>query len=152
MGVRGPAPQPTALRLLKGNPSKRPINRAEPKPRLDIPDCPAHLDKRARQEWAVLCPILQRMRVLTEADYMALANLCQEWSTMVQCQAQINDIGMLVEGPNGQPIQNPLMRTVKDCMANITMLGREFGLTPSSRGRLSVEPEAPRTNAFAELG
>lgn len=152
MGSRGPAPEPSAIRLIKGNPSKKPINRAEPRPDAVIPDCPGHLDKRAKQEWATLCPILSRMRVLTEADYMALANLCQEWSTMVQCQMQINEVGMLVEGPSGQPIQNPLMRTVKDCMANITLLGREFGLTPSSRGRISVEPEVQKKNAFAALG
>jgi hypothetical protein len=32
MGRRGPPPQPTKLRLLSGNPGKRPLPRAEPQP------------------------------------------------------------------------------------------------------------------------
>src|SRR5579863_4705296 len=33
MGARGPAPKPTALVLLEGNPGKRPINKRQPQPR-----------------------------------------------------------------------------------------------------------------------
>ena len=32
MGRHGPAPEPTALKLVHGNPGKRPINKAEPRP------------------------------------------------------------------------------------------------------------------------
>jgi len=30
--MRGPPPKPTYLRILEGNPSKRPLNRNEPQP------------------------------------------------------------------------------------------------------------------------
>ncbi len=37
MGQRGPAPKPTALRILEGNPGKRPLNASEPRPRAGRP-------------------------------------------------------------------------------------------------------------------
>jgi hypothetical protein len=51
MGLRGPAPEPTALKLLRGNPGKRPLNTLEPKPPTGKrPHCLAHLDEVARKE------------------------------------------------------------------------------------------------------
>ncbi len=75
MGVRGPAPIPTAINHIRGNPGKRKKNHSEPKPTVQIPYCPAHLDEDARKEWDRLAPILVRMRILTEADYIALGSL-----------------------------------------------------------------------------
>ena len=43
MGKRGPRPQPTQLRLVRGNPGKRAINKLEPKPDGGIPAKPAWL-------------------------------------------------------------------------------------------------------------
>ena len=40
MGRRGPPPEPTPLKLWKGNPGKRPVNTREPVPRRDSPQCP----------------------------------------------------------------------------------------------------------------
>ena len=52
-GNAGRKPDPTVLRLLKGNPSKRPINKDEPKPRKGSISVPKHLDKRAKANSAV---------------------------------------------------------------------------------------------------
>jgi hypothetical protein len=49
----GPRPQPTTLRLLRGNPGKRKLNRDEPQPEIPpaVPDPPPHLLPLARDEW-----------------------------------------------------------------------------------------------------
>ena len=73
MGYRGPTPKPSVIEIAEGCPRKRPVNRREPMPRTVAPKCPAHLDELAQKEWRRLVPILRRMRVLTEADGMALA-------------------------------------------------------------------------------
>ena len=52
MGRRGPPPKPTALRLLQGNPGKRRLNDAEPKPKQSLPRCPDWLPANAKIE----CP------------------------------------------------------------------------------------------------
>jgi len=91
VGYRGPTPKPTAIELAQGSPGKRSINHAEPRPRAIVPKCPAHLDERAKKEWRRLVPILTQMRVLTEADGIALGNLCQTYSTMVRAQEKLNE-------------------------------------------------------------
>jgi P27 family predicted phage terminase small subunit len=138
LGLRGPAPKPTSLVLLEGNPGRRPINRKEPKPRDKAPKCPEHLDERAKQEWKVLVPILKRMRVLSEADGIMLGNLCQAYSLLVKSQTKLNESGPLFKAPSGYPMANPLIGIINGCLETITKISREFGLTPASRTRIQV--------------
>jgi P27 family predicted phage terminase small subunit len=139
MGFRGPAPTPTALRVLEGNPGKRPLNYREPKPVAKAPRCPPYLDDEARREWRRLVPILLRMRVLTEADYHALGNLCQTYSTMIRAQQKLSETGLLLKTPSGYVQQSPLLSIVNGCVETITRLSREFGMTPASRVRIQAD-------------
>lgn len=82
-----------------------------------------------------------RMRVLTEADGYALANLCQAYSTMIRAQRRLNESGLLLKTPSGYVQQSPLVSIINTCVDTITKLSREFGLTPASRSRLrTTEP------------
>ncbi len=179
MGLRGPAPTPTALRVLRGNPGKRPLPEDEPKPRESRPYCPEHIraDAVAHREWKRLEPILRRMRVLTEADYIALANLCQTYSMMLAAQKTIADlnekqagIGGLVilvgkkksvrkqrdgsevvtESPGFMQI-SPLLTIVSNAIGTITKLCREFGLTPAARSTVKAAPGPVPANPWANL-
>ena len=49
--MRGRRPKPTRLKMLTGNPGKRPLNGNEPRPAPAVPDCPAELGPLARTEW-----------------------------------------------------------------------------------------------------
>src|SRR5689334_3828108 len=62
MGFRGPAPKPTAIKKIQGNPGKRPLNENEPQLEPGIPECPDYLDEIARKEWAriAFCQMLRR--------------------------------------------------------------------------------------------
>ena len=147
MGERGPAPKPTSLVLLEGNRGKRPLNANEPKPRAAKPKCPAYLDAIAVKEWKRLVPILSRMKVLTEADGIALANLCQAVSTMVKAQEQLTKNGVLYKTKSGYIQQSPLLGIVNSQVDIINRLCREFGLTPSSRTRIRAGQEEPTSYA-----
>ena len=138
MGNRGPIPKPTVVEIMEGRPGHRPINSREPKPRATAPRCPDHLDDRAKKEWKRLVPVLRRMRVLTEADGMTLANLCQTWSTLVKAQEKLTEMGILYKAPSGYVMQSPLLSVVNQCVDTITKLSREFGLTPASRSRIQA--------------
>src|SRR5687767_6217896 len=143
MGYRGPIPKPTMIKRAEGNPGKRPLNCSEPQPRATVPRCPEHLDDRAKKEWKRLVPVLRRMKVLTEADWMALANLCQTWSTLVKAQEKLTEVGILYKSPSGFIMQSPLLAIVNQCVDTITKLSREFGLTPAARSRIiaQIDPE-----------
>jgi P27 family predicted phage terminase small subunit len=138
MGMRGPAPKPTALVLLEGNPGKRPINKREPQPRFKTPFCPEHLDEIALREWKRLVPIIRRMKLLTEADYISLANLCSAYSRMVRAERKLAEAGLLYKTQSGYVQQSPLLSIINAAVDTITRLCREFGLTPSSRSRIQL--------------
>jgi P27 family predicted phage terminase small subunit len=151
VGLRGPAPKPTAIKRLEGNPGKRKLNEAEPTPKERVPECPDHLDKVARLEWDRLTSILVAMKVLTEADYIALANRCQTYSTLMNAQKQMNKTGILYKSKSGYIQQSPLLSIIHTQTTIVNNLLPEFGLTPSSRMRVAiVEPPKP-PNRFAML-
>ena len=135
-------PKPTALRVLEGNPGKRALNAREPRPLDGEPEMPKHLDTVARKEWRRLVPLLLSMRVLTEADGIALANLCQAYSTLIQAQnlmRKASDSGksaLLMKTPAGYAMQSPLLSIINSQMEIIARQLREFGLTPASRSRI----------------
>jgi P27 family predicted phage terminase small subunit len=133
-------PTPTALKILRGNPGKRPINQFEPKPEDFKAEPPEHLDSEAIKEWGRLVPILQRMRILTEADEIALANLCVSYSTLIQAQKQLAKAGLLYKTHTGHVQVSPLLTIVHQSMIRVGKLLNEFGLTPSSRTRIQVDP------------
>jgi P27 family predicted phage terminase small subunit len=57
------------------------------------PECPDHLDAVAKKEWNRLSEVLVAMKVLTEADYIALGNLCQAYCTLIDAQKHLNKDG-----------------------------------------------------------
>ncbi|MDB4914060.1 MAG: hypothetical protein JWM95_1704 [Gemmatimonadetes bacterium] len=80
MGLRGPKPQPTALKLERGNPGHRPVNADEPD--LPAPTTAAKAPPRALAglalaEWNAHVDILIERGVLTSADMYAFRQYCQ---------------------------------------------------------------------------
>ena len=75
--MRGRKPKPTRLRLIEGNPGRRPINGSEPKPPGRLPSCPAHLSPTAKNEWKRLARSRNVVGLLTQAHRAPLAAYCQ---------------------------------------------------------------------------
>jgi len=140
-GRSGGKPKPTALKLLTGNPGKRPLNESEPKPAVVIPRAPASLPERVRREWYTLAHQLADAGLLTELDKMALAGLVTSYVRWMEAQEGLAKTGLLIKGRDNVPVLNPLLRISRDAQVEYTRLLGEFGLTPSSRSRLHVEPK-----------
>ena len=69
----GPVPKPTALKLLDGNPGRRPIDLDEFRPATAIPSCPSHLVGEAKIEWDRISAELVRYGMISEVDRGAIA-------------------------------------------------------------------------------
>ena len=59
MAQRGRIPIPTAIKILQGNPGKRPLNQNEPKPIKRAPKCPTWISSEAKKEWRRMCKQLE---------------------------------------------------------------------------------------------
>jgi P27 family predicted phage terminase small subunit len=142
--------KPTVLRLLQGNPSKRPINRQEPQVPARMPQCPKHLHGEARAEWKRLAPQLFAAGLLTELDAAALAALCVTWALWLEAKQKLASEGLTVTGRGGAVRASPWVAIASRAQRDMQALAAEFGLTPSSRQRIRVVAP-PTTDAFDDL-
>jgi len=142
--MASPKPTPTALRLIKGNPGKRKINKQEPKPKQGVPKCPAHLDPKAKTAWKKLCAHLEQMGVLTLADALALETLVSVYARIRDLQKSIKDHGATTYESvreDGAVFHKALPQVAQLEKAESTFRSylTEFGLTPSARAKLKTE-------------
>lgn len=138
MGARGPLPKPTALRRLEGNPGKRPLNRREPRPRPVAPKCPAWLLPEARREWRRVRPELERLGLLTVVDGVALAGYCQSYARWREAEAAIDEHGATFTTDTGYVGVRPEVAIAQRSLQMLRAFCAEFGLTPASRGRMTL--------------
>ena len=136
--MAGRKPKPTHLRLLQGNPGKRPLNVNEPKPSLDIPNPPEHLNEVGRKEWTRLAEQLQRLGLLTSVDWTAFAAYCTVFSRWVDAEEALKKTGPVVKSPSGYPIISPFYTVANQSLQQIRSYLTEFGMTPASRSRISL--------------
>lgn len=145
MSKPGPAPIPTRLKVLRGNPGHQRLNRREPKPPPVAPRCPAWLDKLARREWRRIVPVLDKLGLLTHADMSALAGYCQSYSRWQQAEEQIDSKGLTIEESRVHYSivkANPAVAIAQKERQLMLSFGARLGLSPSDRGRLTL-PEVP---------
>lgn len=138
--TRGPKPQPTNLRLLKGNPSHRPINQDEPKPRPVAPRCPSWLSPAAKRHWRELAPELEAIGVLTTIDVGAFAGACESWAQYREASEFLRKHGAVYRTTAGYLVQVPQVAIARAALSAYMRGCAEFGLTPAARTRVKVRP------------
>jgi P27 family predicted phage terminase small subunit len=148
--MRGRRPTPTRLKLLTGNPGKRPMNENEPRPEAKIPEAPAELSPAARAEWDRLANELGALGMLTSLDRAALAAYCGAYALWAESTENIQKYGAMIKSPQGFPIQSPYL-AIANRQAEIMMrIASEFGFTPASRSRITT-PTPNRPSLFDVL-
>jgi P27 family predicted phage terminase small subunit len=94
--MAGRKPKPTHLKLLQGNPGKRPINSAEPKPPAELPPAPEHLSAAAKTEWTHMGQQLLTLGLLTSIDRAAFAAYCVVWARWAEAEEALKKTGPVV--------------------------------------------------------
>jgi P27 family predicted phage terminase small subunit len=141
--MRGRKPLPSNVVRLRGNPGKRRLNDAEPRPSPRVPTCPACLDGEARKEWKRLVAELAQLGLLTRLDRGLLAAYCQAHALWVEAVSSIGRYGTMVKSPNGFPMQSPYIAVANKQVEIMVRIASEFGMTPSSRTRIRVGEPTP---------
>jgi P27 family predicted phage terminase small subunit len=138
----GRKPKPTHLKLIEGNPGKRPVPRSEPKPEPKAPKPPTDLHGDALREWRRVAPQLERLGLLTGLDRAALSAYCWAWARLLAAQRVLADSGVLVKQRGNRTVKNPAIQVARDAAAECRAWCAEFGMTPSARGRMAL-PDRP---------
>lgn len=152
--MRGAKPKPTKLKILEGNPGKRPLNKNEPKPPQEMPACPQWLDKDAKKEWKRVARNLYDMGILSLVDRTALAGYCEAYSRWKRASEALSD-GFTYEYVNHQfqikRDTKPEVQIVRDALNQVRQFCAEFGLTPSSRARMAIPSTKGKKDPMDEL-
>lgn len=141
MAVRGRKPTPTALKVLEGNPGKRKLNGAEPRPTKKAPDCPEWLEPEAKKEWCRLAETMEKLGVLTELDWTSFAGYCQAYARWMEAEKFMSEHGNLMKTPSGYVQQMPHVSISQTYLKIMNRFAEQFGLTPSSRSRIIANAE-----------
>ena len=140
MGTRGPAPKPTVVKMLQGNPGKRALPKGEPKPDAGrLPSAPRWLSDEAKREWKRIAPRLHAVGLLTEVDGLALAMLCEAFAQYMAAKTVVDSEGMLLVSEKGNSYQHPAAGLMTQARGELMKWAREFGMTPSARTRIVVD-------------
>lgn len=134
--------KPAHLKALEGNAGRRqPKNTPKPKPA--IPPLPRGFHKEARKIYNELVPVLAEAGLVTEADAIALQDMCLAIARLREAEAAIDTHGMLVPDGKGGLKRNPASVTAKEYRSALLQWARRFGLDPYSRDGLDVQPTGP---------
>jgi|SRR6188472_3071292 P27 family predicted phage terminase small subunit len=144
--MRGRKPQPTALKLLRGNPGKRPVNLREPQHgALDAAVPPDLVDPEAQDEWRRLAAVLITRGQVTTVDRAVLTGYCVKYAQWIALEREAAKHPWVVKTPSGYPIPNPALGMANKAFGLMLQAATELGITPSARSRVSanLEPWVP---------
>jgi len=153
MTTRGTKPTPTKLRILRGNPTGKPLPKNEPQPSTNVPPPPSFLSNIGKREYRRVAKILAPLGVITELDATALAAYSDAFSTWAESVEQIKNNGYMAVGRNGNLYQNPYVGMKNQAMEKMMKIAVEFGMTPSSRTRITgtKQPDSSKKgNAYEQ--
>lgn len=138
--AQGRKKKPTSLKLIEGNPGKRPLPENEPRPAVIYkPRAPANMSKTEQAKWRQMVRRLSTMRVLTEPDLDALEIYVRNWVAMHEALADISKRGKMLQTPTGGVMWNPSWTQYKHSEKVCRSIQAEFGMTPASRPNVQAD-------------
>ncbi len=138
--------KPTNLKILMGNPGRRPLPENEPMPMpiVEPPKPPAWMNKDGKAMWARISVELERIGLLTVADLETFAAACHQWGVYVECQKHIKQHGRTHTHTNkageANEVKRPEVSIGEKALDQYRAFMTEFGLSPASRTRIEVKP------------
>ena len=136
MGLRGPAPAPTAVKELRKTRKDR-IHLDEPKARGGLPEPPDSLRGLALEIWEYTIEELRVMRVMSYADRDSLVAYCEAVATHRRASSALAVEDLIVNTERGY-VKNPLIQIQRDAAVLMKQYAAEFGLTPRARSEIRV--------------
>ena len=139
----GPPPKPTKIKRLEGNPGQYPLNENEPEPTRGC-DPPSWLLPGARAEWNLQYSELDALGLLTRVDRAALTCWCVAWDKLERAALELiptedNPLPEVQVTESGYQTVSGAELVLRQAEKSLRAWCQEFGFSPASRSRISVE-------------
>lgn len=159
--MRGRKPKPTRQQINEGDPRKHGASKlkakldAEPRAQRGLPECPDYLSERARDAWAMWKEELEKMRLDCRPDAPMLEGACVNYARAVEADLMIAKSGLVVaevsESGARRVKANPAIAISNVAWRQVRSFCSEFGLSPVSRTRLTIEEAGNATDDLIKL-
>jgi len=152
--MRGRKPVPTYLKVLRGNPGKRALNKNERIPEGRLADSPDWMTEGQKAGWNYAIEHAP-LGLLKKLDRSVLAAWVVAEDLHRRASEQVEKFGILTKAPNtGLPIQSPYLPVLNKQAQIILKAAEQLGFTPASRTRIQVEEPSKRLehNPWADIG
>lgn len=140
--MAGPPKTPSHLQLVRGNPSKRPINKNEPKPPSGVPPTPKYFDKRGKYWFKKIGEELNALGVMSQLDAKALELLVEAYVEYRHHCEVLDEEGYTYKNKTESGLMikaHPAAIMKADVWKRIRAMLSEFGMTPSARTKVNVK-------------
>ena len=146
----GRPPKPIGIHEVRGTYRADRHDRNQPRPKVRQPRVPEHLTGEARTCWLKLAPMLMELRVLTEADALALERVCMTYGEIRRYETVLAEQGDTYQPEaldrQGNRIQGMIRPRPEVAMLAVAarlfrQMLADFGLNPSARARIEAAPE-----------
>ncbi len=153
--MRGRKPKPTALSIAEGDPSKlgkqklEQMGASHPRAETGLPSCSERLQGLAREAYEYWREQLEKMRLAEMPDSLTLERAAVHYALAAEADIRIREEGAVIREPvvsreTGEIVgyrqkrsEWVLVRAEADRI--FRQFATEFGLTPGSRTRLTVD-------------
>lgn len=164
--MKGRKPKPWQTQINEGDPRKRGVRKLqerlaqEPRAESGYPGCPDHLTGLARDAWEFLVDQITIMGIDKRPDALMLEGAAVNYARAVQADEQITREGITVQetsiAEDGEVVvlktkANPAVAVSNAAWRQLRAFASEFGLSPVSRTRLSLERRDDGTQDLAKL-
>ena len=147
----GRHPTPTHLKIIRGNPGKRPLNAKEPRPVGDLKDAPAYFDDELREVWNYAIQH-SPAGLLKMIDSGVLETWCCAHVLHRKAVSQVRQFGLLVKPPKSDvPVQSPWLPIVNKQAFIMLRAVDHLGFSPASRSRISMGEGATAFGAWDDV-
>lgn len=153
--MKGRKPKPTSQQVAQGDPRKRGKHKlierlnAEPPATKGFPPCPDHLSEMARDAWNFLADEIAKMNLDCRPDALMLEGAALNYARAVRADMQVQRDGLTIEEAYIDPDTkerivlkikaHPAVAISNQAWRQVRSFCSEFGLSPVSRTRLSVD-------------
>ena len=127
-------------------------------PPADLPVPPPHLDAYALEEWGRVAEGLNAMGILAGIDEKCFAAYCGAYSRWRAAEEELNKLkagnplsALVLKTVSGNWIQQPLIGIANKAAGDMVRYASEFGMTPSARARLAMDPNRGKKSKFEGL-
>jgi P27 family predicted phage terminase small subunit len=163
--------KPTQIKLVTGNPGRRPLNMKEPVGKPGIPEAPLWVSEKAKASWPYIAGLLVDMGVLAVNDAIGLEALCEAYAEVREARESLKrpitltdsegnsyevakggELVYVTVGKGGPMIRvRPEMAVIADADRRLRACLAEFGLTPAARSRVQVLDGKEEDNPLAKF-